>query len=110
MFFRFGSAVVLVVLVSLAATALEKQNLELRRRISRQHFRTDVLLEKHARLRLKSQRLGAPTRVIRALEEGRLKLREPEESVRGGQADATEPSDSSGRPLLRWQRPTPFGR
>ena len=64
MYFRFGSALVLIVCISLAGVALEKRNLELRREVTRQHYRTEVLLEKHARLRAETQQLGAPTRTI----------------------------------------------
>ena len=72
MFFRFGSAIVLVVLISLIGTALEKRNLEVRREISRQHYREDVLLEQHAALRVQAQQLGAPARVIEALDPAEL--------------------------------------
>jgi hypothetical protein len=64
MFFRFGSALVLVVLISLAGTALEKRNLELRRIVSRQHYRLEILLEKHAGNRVLAQQLGAPSRLV----------------------------------------------
>ncbi len=57
MFFRFCSAIVLVVLVSLAGTAIEKGNLELRREVTRQHYRLNVMLEAHAKLRLKTQQM-----------------------------------------------------
>jgi len=48
MFFRFGAALVLVVLISLAGTALEKRNLELKRVVSRQSYRLEILQEQHA--------------------------------------------------------------
>jgi hypothetical protein len=99
MFFRFGSAVVLVVLVSLAGVALEKSNLELRREVSRQQYRTEVLLEAHAKLRLRTQQLGAPVRLIEPLEQGKLKLQQPKKS-------AETPPRSP--PLLHWQHRTPF--
>ena len=101
MFFRFGSAIVLVVLISLAGVAIEKQNLALRREVSRQHYRLDVLLEQHARLRLKTQQLGAPARVIEQLEQSTLELRRPPASAQ---------SRSRRMPLLRWQRAVPYGR
>ena len=101
MFFRFGSALVLVVLISLAGNALEKRHLELRRRIIRQHYRMDVLSDAHAKLRLETQRLGAPVRMIETLENGTLDLRQPEDPV------ATE---ATRMPLLHWQRPTPLYR
>jgi hypothetical protein len=64
MFFRFGSALVLVVLISLAGTALEKRNLKLRRAVSRQQYRLEVLLEQHAANRVLAHQLGAPSRLV----------------------------------------------
>ena len=98
MFFRFGSAVLLVVVVSLTGIGLEKQNLEFRRLLSRQQYRADVLLESHSRLRLRTQQLGAPVRLIDSLEDGSLEVRQPE-----------KPLVSRPRrfPLLRWQRSAP---
>lgn len=96
MFFRFGSALVLVVLVSLAGVGLEKETLELRRSVSRQHYRLEVLMEQHARLRLKTQQLGAPVRTIRSLEKGELDIERPHDAPAAGQRRF---------PLLQWQRP-----
>ena len=101
MFFRFGSAIVLVVLVSLAGIALEKRNLEFRRQVSRQHYRTDVLLEAHAKLRLWTQQMGAPVRFIDSLENGEMDLRQPELSTE---------SEPRNTPLLRWRRAMPVTR
>lgn len=96
MYFRFASAVALVVLVSLAGIALEKRNLELRRSISRQHFQMDVLYNAHSRLRLKTQELGAPVRLLEPFEDGRLQLQ---------QAEQPSQSERSDFPVLRWRRP-----
>lgn len=74
MYFRFGSALVLVVLISLGGIALEKRNLELRRSVARQRFRRDVLHDAHIRMRLETQRLGAPAQTIEALESGELRV------------------------------------
>ena len=68
MFFRFGSAFLLVVLISLAGTALEKRNLQLKRAVSRQHYRLEILREQHASRRVLAQQLGAPHRVLEALD------------------------------------------
>ena len=99
MFFRFGSAIVLVVLVSVFGIALEKRNLEIRRQLILQHYRSEVLLEFHAKLRLRTQQLGAPVRLIDPLEDGKLNVRRPQ-----------KPADTMPEtmPLLRWQRATPF--
>lgn len=64
MFFRFAAALVVVVLISLAGTALEKRNLELRRSVSHQQYRRDVLLQKYAAQRVQAQQLGAPIRTV----------------------------------------------
>ena len=69
MFFRFGSALILVVVTSLLGIFVEKQNLTLRREISRQHYRMDVLQEEHARLRLRSQQLAAVERLFDTIED-----------------------------------------
>jgi hypothetical protein len=68
MFFRFGAALVLVVLISLAGTALEKRNLELKRVVSRQSYRLAILQEQHAAKRVLAQQLGAPGRLVDQLE------------------------------------------
>jgi hypothetical protein len=82
MFFRFSVALGLVVLVSLAGTTIEKRNLALRRTVSRQHYRLDVLNEQAAQLKVEAARLGAPARLIHEL---------PPESPQ-----SVQPSESSG--------------
>src|SRR5947207_2357910 len=77
MFFRFGSALVLVVLISLAGTALEKRNLELRRTVSRQHYRLEILLENHAANRVLAQQLGAPSRLVEKIDEASASPEKP---------------------------------
>jgi len=93
MFFRFLSAVALVVLISVAGVALEKESLETRRKISKQHYRMEVLRESFAKMRLRVQELGAPEKLIEAVEKGKLPLRQPEKPI----------ADKSQRmPLLHW--------
>lgn len=94
MFFRFGAAVVLVVLISLLGVALEKENLELKRSVSRQQFQLDVLRNEHAEMRLRTQQLGAPARIVEALEQGRMPVRKAEKP-------AVAPRHM---PLLQWQK------
>lgn len=96
MFFRFGSSVALVVAIALTGVALEKQNLEFRRKVTRQHYRMQVLQEHYAKLRLRTQQLGAPTRVIDSLNEHDLQL-----NPSASRWDV----ETSRMPLLRWQRP-----
>lgn len=72
MYFRFGSALVLVVAVSLAGVAIEKQCLVLRRAVIREQYRHEALCDASARLRLMTEQLGAPKRLLQALEDGRL--------------------------------------
>jgi hypothetical protein len=73
MFYRFGGALVLLVLIALGGIAIEKQNLALRRAVSHQKFRQDVLLEEHATHRLKAQQLGAPGRLLNDLDEADMR-------------------------------------
>ncbi len=95
MFFRFFAGLSIVVLISLSGIALEKQNLSLRRELSRQVYRLAVLQNAYADSRLKAQRLGAPVRMLDHLQEGQLGMREP-----------TRPNDVSPRPvpLLNWRQ------
>lgn len=98
MFFRFACAVACVVAVSLVGIELERRTLDLRREVSRQHFRMQVLKDAHARLRWQTQQLGAPTRLIEQVEQGRLNLQPPKNPPRT--------SDARRVPLLQWQRPS----
>jgi hypothetical protein len=98
MYFRFGSVLCLAAAVSLVGVAVEKSALELRRDISRQHYRLEVLQEEHARMRLQTQQLGAPRRMIDSIEEGGIPLNRPKKR------DVAQAAPSSG-PLLRWQAP-----
>jgi hypothetical protein len=75
--FRFIVAIALVVSVALAGVGLEKRALQLRRDVSVQHFREGILRERHARLRLRTQELGAPARLVDDLERGRIVLETP---------------------------------
>lgn len=99
MFFRFGSAVVLAVAISLVGIALEKRNMELRREISYQVFQTEVLVDLHSKLRSKTQRAAAPMKLIESLEKGELEQRKVDR-----QAAVVDDS----LPLLNWQRSTPY--
>ena len=98
MYFRFGSALVLVVLISLAGIALEKKNLELRRAITRQRYRMDVMREIHARIRLETQRLASPANTIDSIQRGTQNVE-----------TAKRPVSTTGQrmPLLRWQQSIP---
>lgn len=71
MYFRFGAALVLAVLVALAGIAIEKQCLTLRRALTRERYRHEVLCDLYARQRLQTQQLGAPARLFEALENDR---------------------------------------
>lgn len=84
MYFRFGAAIVLIVVISVIGVALEKQSLSYRRAISRQHYRMDVLVEQYAQMRLQAQRLGAPARTIKSLDEQRGDMKKPPRSAQAG--------------------------
>lgn len=94
MFFRFTVAIVAIVLISLLGIAIEKRNLELRREISQQHYRTEELLETHARLRQQTQHLGATSRLMEATQN-------PEQQ----QELLHKSSKPHSLPLMRWQQP-----
>jgi hypothetical protein len=64
MFFRFGAVVCVLVAIALAAVAIEKRSLALRRAISLQEYRLQQLLEQRARLRLRVEQLSAPERLL----------------------------------------------
>ncbi|MFO0919401.1 MAG: hypothetical protein U0872_13965 [Planctomycetaceae bacterium] len=95
MFFRFGSAVALVVVVALGGTTLESRSLALRRALSHQRYQIDVLTERQARLRVAAQRAGAPAQLIEPLEQGRLHLLPPESPQR---------KTPRSTPLMNWTR------
>ncbi len=84
MYFRFGAAIVLVVVISVIGVALEKQSLSYRRAISQQRYRMDVLVEKYAQMRLQAQRLGAPARTIKSLEAQGSDTKKPPRSAQAG--------------------------
>ena len=79
-FFRFISAIVLVVFVSMGGVLLEKRILELRRDISRQQYRTDILLDRHTSLRLRTQQLSAPGRISER--DGQHHIDQPQQASR----------------------------
>jgi hypothetical protein len=62
MVYRFCAAMCLVVAISLAGTSLEKRTLALRREVTRQTYRRDVLSRELARCRMLVQSGGAPSR------------------------------------------------
>ncbi len=72
MYFRFGSALVLVFLMSVGGIAIEKQCLVLRRAVIRQEYRREILADEYARLRVETQQLGAPIRLLETLEHRRI--------------------------------------
>ncbi len=72
MVYRFCAALVLVVLVSLAGTALEKETLALRREVTRQVYRRQVLESRLASLAMEVQRSGAPVRHVETANRLRL--------------------------------------
>lgn len=98
MFFRFGAALSLVVLVALGGTMLEKQNLELKRAICQQQYRLDELRDSLVRLRLEAQRIGTPARLLGPLERGELSMQ---------RSTKTERTDERRTPLLNWSSTAP---
>jgi hypothetical protein len=68
MFFRFCAALFLVVLIAAAGITLEKRLLDMKRQQTLQVYRLELLEEKYARLKLRTQELGAPSRLLETLE------------------------------------------
>ncbi|MFN0197931.1 MAG: hypothetical protein ACKVT0_14390 [Planctomycetaceae bacterium] len=86
MYFRFASTICLVVAISLFGVGLEKEALSLRREVSRQHFRADILGDNRAKLRWECEQLGAPQRLIEQL---------PSENSTAEQSDQSSSSKES---------------
>lgn len=97
MFFRFGAALFLVVLISLIGTMLEKRNLELKRAVTRQHYRTQVLEEQRVACRITAQQLGAPARLIDDLDPELLAPAAPEPAGRRAQPAKGRRTSAGGR-------------
>lgn len=97
--YRFCAGLVLVVLISLAGTALEKETLALRREVTRQAYRQSVLEERLARLTMELQRSGAPARHLDLAE--RLR-REAAESVAQTKPRPGNKSSSGRKRSRRW--------
>ena len=107
MFFRFAAALLLVVAVSMAQVALEKESLRLRRQVSRQYYQMDELLELHAQLRLEIQTLSAPSQLL--AEQRRSLPQSGSQLARRHNNEAPPPAPRrhhpSNLPLLRWELP-----
>ncbi len=82
MFFRFGAAIVLVVLISLVGTALEKRNLELKQVVNLQTYRLQILQEQYAAKRVLAQQLGAPARLFDQLDAEAASSEKPAQPAR----------------------------
>ncbi|MBI1347755.1 hypothetical protein GC163_15885 [bacterium] len=96
MFFRFAAAMALVVLISLCGTALDKEAFALRRRVSQQQYRLEMLTERHARMRAQAQRLGTPVRWLNDLDRHRGPM---------GRIAQPPASRTARTPLLNWTAP-----
>ena len=110
MFFRFAAALILVVLISIVGIGLEKQTLEAKRAVSRQYFQKDLLLEMHAKLRLRIQELTAPSHLNRKSNMQPVVVMPrpvvPPSSDSSSQIRDATPSVPIPRlPLLRWEHP-----
>ena len=104
MFFRFTSAVCLVVLISLVGIAIEKRSLELRRELSRQFYQMEALRDQQARLRFQSQKLAAIERLYETVEQSESTLTLPEKTTENPHAAGMHPRRRRV-PLLLWRQP-----
>lgn len=93
MLFRFGSAILLAVAISLIGIALEKESLKLKRQVSRQHYQLDVLIDAHAKMKLATQRAGSPRQVLNSMERGELDVESNQQPVLTNRREM---------PLLQW--------
>ena len=93
MFFRLAAAIGILTAIALAAIALEKQNLSLKRSISLQHYQLQRLQEKRCRLVLRTEELASPARLLESWEARPVDL-EPLESA---------PRKPETPPLLEWR-------
>jgi len=93
MLFRFGSAILLAVAVSLIGIALEKESLKLKRQVSHQHLQLEVLINAHAKMKLATQRASSPRKVLNSIERGELEVK-----------SNSRPAVTNRRemPLLQW--------
>jgi len=68
MYVRFGGALLLVVLISLCGVALEKHNLDLRRRVSHQSYQQQVLQDQLDAARFQVRRYSAPAETAQRID------------------------------------------
>lgn len=99
-FVRFQGAVLLILLVAIGGNSIENAALDRRRAIGRQYYRVDVLQERVARLRLRTEELGAPYRLIRPA---------PDAPPIAAEARSVEGEQGVG-PLLHWRTKPDRGR
>ena len=93
--------------------ALEKQTLETKRAVSRQYYQKDLLLEIHAKLRLKIQQRTAPAQLAELDSQSPIVTEYNSASTPRSMPVAAETRDKrtapDGRvprlPLLRWAHP-----
>lgn len=114
MFFRFVASLILVVLVSMVGIGLEKQTLQMKRAVSRQYFQRDVLLEMHAQLRLRIQKLTTPSQLaeLEANDSDGTSphtFSRPQQTSGSGRDSGSDSAAGATRapklPLLRWEHP-----
>lgn len=68
MYIRFGAGILLVVAISVAGVAVEKEILSSKRELSHQAYREQVLLERHNQARTKVEELTSPDAISRKLD------------------------------------------
>ena len=110
MFFRFASALILVVLISLVGIGLEKQTLEMKRAVSHQYFQKDLLLEMHAKLRLRIQELTAPSQLAEQPKVAPVVVMPERSTDTASQNQSHRSAPVTRLPLLRWEHPVPGQR
>lgn len=96
-YFRFAVVLLLAVAISVVGVAIEKLTLACRRDVSRQRYRLDALREQHARVKLRTQQLSAPGRLLESVESGRLPVERTPPTDRATANDRAEPAGRSAR-------------
>lgn len=71
MYIRFGAGILLVVAISVAGVAIEKEILSSKRELSHQAYREEVLLERHHHARMRVEELSSPDRILKATDQNK---------------------------------------
>lgn len=80
MYIRFGAGILLVVAISIAGVAVEKEILSTKRELSHQAYREEILLERHRQARMRVEEITSPDRVVQQQHHQRFRIGSTERS------------------------------